>query len=257
MAANLTKHTRPILPLILAAAAVSLTSCGSSSNPPPAAPAYTTSNLSGGYVFTANGTDPTDGDYAVAGTFQADGKGNITSGIADYNLGSGIDPKVLFTGTYTVAPQGAGTVSITDSQGVQDTFTIYLTNGSTGGVSGVASFDSTGSGELVPIGTQAADLSGTYSFSLKGESHGTLADSGTFTTNAAGAITGGTESYTDAGASGSNTALSGYLLPVLNGRGYAVIGPHTFGYYLNSLNQITLVGLDDQALLSGTAQKTM
>ena len=256
MAAKLTKYTRPIASLVLAAAAVSLTSCGTSSNPAPAAPAYTTSNLSGGYVFTANGTDPTDGDYAVAGTFQADGKGNITGGIADYNLGSGIDPHVQFTGTYTVASQGAGTVSITDSQGVQDTFTIYLTNGSTGGISGVSSFDSSGSGELVPIGTQAASLAGTYSFSLTGEEFGALAESGTFTTNAAGTITSGTDSYTDAGASGSNAALSGYLLPIVNGRGYAVIGPHTFGYYLNSLNQIILVGLDDQALLSGTAQPT-
>jgi hypothetical protein len=256
MAAKLTKYPRSILSLFLAAGAISLTSCGTTSNKAPAPPAYTASSLSGGYVFTASGTDPSDGDYAVAGTFQADGKGNITGGIADYNLGSGIDPKVLFTGTYTVAPLGSGTVSITDSQGVQDTFTIYLTNGSTGGVSGVSSFDSTGSGELVPIGTQAASLAGTYSFSLKGESHGTLTDSGTFTTNAAGTIISGTETYSDAGASGSNDALSGYLLPILNGRGYAVIGPHTFGYYLNSLNQITLVGLDDQALLSGTAQPT-
>ena len=203
-------------------------------------------------MFTAAGTDPNDGDYFVAGTFQADGKGNITSGIADYNLGSGIDSQVKIVGTYTVAALGSGTVSITDSAGVQDTFTIFLANStSPQGISGVSAFDSTGSGELVALGSAPATLAGSYSFTLTGEGHGTVSASGSFTTNASGSITAGTETYIDGGATQSISALSGYLLPVENGRGYAVIGGNTFSYYINNLNQFTLTGLDR----SGTASR--
>ena len=61
----------------------------------------------------------------------------------------------------------------------------------------------------------------------------------------------------DSGATANIASLSGgFLTPLVNGRGYAVIGPNTFGYYLNSLNQITLVGLEDRVRLYGTAQKS-
>jgi hypothetical protein len=120
----------------------------------------------------------------------------------------------------------------------------------------VSAFDSTGSGELVALGSAPATLAGSYSFTLTGEGHGTVSASGSFTTNASGSITAGTETYIDGGATQSISALSGYLLPVENGRGYAVIGGNTFSYYINNLNQFTLTGLDDQALLHGTAQKT-
>jgi len=40
-----------------------------------------------------------------------------------------------------------------------------------------------------------------------------------------------------------------------DGRGQAAIGGFTFSYYPVTANQIVLIGLDDRALLYGTAQK--
>ena len=76
--------------LAASAAALALTACGNSASSTATTTttaALMTSDFSGAYVFTIKGTDPNDGDYAIAGTFTADGKGNITSGVADYNLG--------------------------------------------------------------------------------------------------------------------------------------------------------------------------
>ena len=259
---------RPILLFALAALSVSLTSCGTSAPPASSAPAYTNANLSGTFVFSASGSDPTDGAYYVAGTFTADGKGNITGGTVDYTesvgvdpttpfYGTFVDPRVSITGTYSVGSTGSGTATITDGAGVKDTFTFYLASStSPQGISGIQAFDGTGSGQFLPIGTPPADLSGSYSFSLSGQGQGTVSASGSFQTNASGSILSGSEMYTDSGATSNYASLSGFLSPAVNGRGYAVIGPNTFGYYLNSLNQITLVGLDDRVLLYGTAQKS-
>ena len=67
----------------------------------------TVAQLSGAYAFSASGADPADGDYFVAGSFTADGKGGL-SGIEDLNLGSGVDSSVPFTGTYQLDSSGNG-----------------------------------------------------------------------------------------------------------------------------------------------------
>ena len=107
----------------------------------------TVGNVTGSYVFEVTGTDPTDGDYAVVGSFVTDGHGNITSGIADYNLGSGVDSGVPLKGTYTVSTGGALAVSLTDGGSVKDTFTATIP--STGSAP-ISAFDGTGSGNLYP-----------------------------------------------------------------------------------------------------------
>ena len=98
---------------------LSLTACSSGSNSSGTTtgtiPVVTNAFVTGSYVFSVTGTDPTDGDYSVLGSFVADGKGNITSGVADYNLGSGIDDNVQLTGTYSVTPGGTASVTLMDS----------------------------------------------------------------------------------------------------------------------------------------------
>ena len=64
-------------------------------------------------------------------------RGNITSAVADYNLGSGIDPNVTLTGTYTVT-SGSATINLTDGGSVKDSFTATIV--STGSTS-LANFD--------------------------------------------------------------------------------------------------------------------
>ncbi|HYA24209.1 MAG TPA: Ig domain-containing protein, partial [Terriglobales bacterium] len=80
---------------------------------------FSTSAISGAYAFGFLGVDPTRSRYALAGEFQADGSGNLTSGMLDSDdASSGPAPSVSITsGSYSVASNGRGTMVITTAQG--------------------------------------------------------------------------------------------------------------------------------------------
>lgn len=220
------------------------TSSSSGSNTLP----LTTSALSGSYVFTASGTDANDGDYSVVGSFVADGKGNITSGVADYNLGSGVDDNVPLTGTYTISA-GSIQVSLTDGGSVKDTFTTAPVSAT--GTAGVSNFDGTGTGKLYPQVTSGFTTAGTYAFSLAGEGDGTISGSGQVVVAASGSFTSGTVTLTDAQTSITYSTVSGLIGPsATSGRGFANIAGNNLAYYVIGPNQIQMLGLDERYLLT-------
>ena len=231
--------------------ALALVACGDS-NPPPAPPPLGTSALTGSYVFSVTGTDPTDGDYSVLGSFVADGQGHITSGIADYNLGSGVDDNVALTGAYT-ASGGTATITLMDSGVVKDTFTaVLVTSGSTP----VASFDGSGSGTLYPQVASGFAPAGTYSFSVKGEGDGVISGSGQIVAAASGAFTSGSLTFSDGQTSQTYSPVTGLLGPTAaSGRGFANIEGNNLAYYVIGPNQIQMMGLDARYLLTIPAQK--
>ena len=261
----------------LAASAVTLalTACGnnaSTSTTTSTTTVLAASDLSGAYVFTVKGTDPNDGDYAIAGTFTADGKGNISSGVADYNLGgaatdsitpggtttavafaagTGIDASVPLTGTYTVA-NGIATINLTDGGSVTESYFVPVIKT---GTAVFTRYDGTGSGTLYAPVTSTAPA-GTYAVAISGEGDNTVTASASFTVNTFGTFSGGTETYADGNNSFSYTGVGGFFYPKLaNGRGQAAIGGNAFSYYMATSNQLVLLGLDDRALLTGTATK--
>ena len=222
---------------------------GSGTTPPPP----TTSALNGSYVFTASGTDSTDGDYSVVGSFVADGKGNITSAVADYNLGSGVDDNVPLTGTYTVSA-GSINVTLTDGGSVKDTFTTAPVSAS--GNAAVSNFDGSGNGKLYPQVASGFSPAGTYSFSLAGEGDGTISGSGQVVVAASGSFTSGNVTLNDAQSSITYSTVSGLLGPVAaSGRGFANIAGNNLAYYVIGPNQIQMLGLDERYLLTIPAQK--
>jgi hypothetical protein len=228
--------------------------CGHNSVSPDQTRANTPSvaQLSGTFVFSATGTDPSDGDYFVAGSITADGSGGIT-GVEDLNLGSGIDSDVTFKGTYQVDPGGNVTVNLADTATNGSFFTFPLPSGSS---PVKISYNSTGSGTLQPQSVTGFSNAGTFNFTLTGEGEGTVTGSGSFTTNAAGGITAGSEQYQDGTYSRSTAALTGELSPAFSGgRGTAVIGSNLFSYYVVSQKQIILAGLEDLTLIDGSATK--
>ncbi len=89
-------------------------------------PALTNTNLMGNYIFTFNGYN--SGTFVVmAGSFVADGNGNITSGLLDYNNGTGEQPENNPTAqtiapgagsVYSITPNGLGTMTITTNLSV-------------------------------------------------------------------------------------------------------------------------------------------
>ena len=228
-----------------------LAACGNSTAPP-ATTALGSSALSGTYVFSVTGTDANDGDYSVLGSFTADGKGGITGGTADYNLGSGVDTDVALSGNYTVG-SGTAQVTLTDGGVVKDTFSTTLVST---GTSTIASFDGTGSGTIYPQATAGYTAPGTYSFSLAGEGDGVISGSGQFVAAAGGGISSGNLTFTDAQSSISYPTVTGFLGPLsASGRGFANIEGNNLAYYVIGPNQIQMMGIDARFLLTIPAQK--
>jgi len=237
---------------VLAIAGLFSSCGGGNNNNSQSGNAIPATKLNGTFVFSANGTDPADGSYFVAGSFTADGKGGLT-GIEDLNLGSGVDSNVSFTGTYQVDSAGSVSVTISDGTGVPTFFTFPIPSGS---VAAKLSYDGTGSGTVQTQNTSGFTNLGTFAFTLNGQGEGTVTGSGTFTTNAAGSFTAGAENLSDGAFARNNSALNGTLSPMFSGgRGTAVIGADVFSYYAISQTQIVLAGLEDTTLIYGTATK--
>jgi hypothetical protein len=239
--------------IFASAIAASLVACSNSSST--TTPTTSVSALSGSYVFTANGTDPNDGLYDVAGVLTFDGKGGITSGIADYNFGSGVDSNVPLTGSYAMAGSTL-LVTLTDGQNAQDSFTVNMASAGSTSSSSITNFDGSGTGTLAPQASLSSfATSGTYTYTLSGFGENTLASTGGFTV-ASGTITSGTQDITDGVVVTDYATISGVVEPVQsNGRGQASFNGYTFSYYPVSASSIVLVGLDDRSLVYGTAQK--
>jgi hypothetical protein len=210
--------------------------------------------FSGSFVFSAVGTNSTDGDYFVVGSMLADGKGNITSAVADYNLGSGTDENVPLTGTYTVAGNVVS-VTLTDGKAVTDTFNTntYLN----AGVATITNFDGTGSGTLYPQNTSGFSPAGNYSFTVKGEGQGVVTGSGAFVAASTGTFSSGNLTYTDAYTTATYSSLTGFVYtPESGGRGQASLLGHNLAYYVISSSQILMISLDQRALILIPAQKS-
>jgi hypothetical protein len=70
------------------------------------------SAIKGGYAFGFSGFDTHSQPTAVAGSFQADGAGNITSGELDVNDNGTVANVNALTGSYTVDPVGRGVITL-------------------------------------------------------------------------------------------------------------------------------------------------
>jgi hypothetical protein len=83
------------------------------------------SAIKGGYAFGFRGWDMHSQPAALAGSFQADGLGNITSGIADMNDNGTLSSYTAVTGTYTTDPVGGGVITLKLAAGLTVTYNYY------------------------------------------------------------------------------------------------------------------------------------
>lgn len=190
------------------------------------------SYLSGNYAFFATGwvDGPNDGSTykaALAGSFVADGNGNIVSGTLDYNDGvGGVISNSSFAGTYALPSNNIGQMTIqvggttmtmafaaggissgTSTSGriiaFEDTTGITADGGTgaTGGLRFSGEFSKQTAADFA-----AASLTGGYTFGAEGETcpltvaacnsatdHGPLAVAGTMTLSGTGSVSNGTE----------------------------------------------------------------
>ena len=207
--------------------------------------------LRGSYVFFASGSDPRKGDYFVAGSLTADGRGNLT-GVEDLKRGSVVDSGVELEGTYQLDSSGAVHATLSDGSETIATLIFRIPGGAA-----KASFlyDGTGTGTVQRQTTTGFSNVGKFDFKLSGQGEeGEASASGSFTTVATGEISTGSEEFEDGIFSRTTDALTGQLGSQLGrGRGIAIIGLNKFSYYVVSPNQIILAGLDRATSLSGTA----
>lgn len=75
------------------------------------------SQLSGNYAFNFSGFNASGNIVVAAGSFTADGAGNIKNGLEDVNSGAGSTTQT-FTGTYTLGSDNRGTLNFTSLPGL-------------------------------------------------------------------------------------------------------------------------------------------
>lgn len=121
--------------------------------------------LQGNFAFEFRGFN-SSGQVVAAGSFVADGSGNITGGVEDINSIQGPPKNQVFTGTYTLGSDNRGTLIFSSLSG---TPTYAVSIDSTGAQGRLIEFDSSGtrgSGQLVKqsVTTCGGDtISGTIS----------------------------------------------------------------------------------------------
>jgi hypothetical protein len=195
--------------------------CGSSSNNPnPPSGNFSNANLSGSYVYQLNGVDLTNGAlFSEAGTFVADGKGNITSGNDDF-----VEPTGLFSspisGSYGINSDGTGAIQLNFQNGGSLVLAVTIVNSTKVYLIEADSFgNGAGAAELQTTSVITTPPTGTYAFRLHsvGTASGSSAMVGTMTFSG-GAIT-GNEDMNLAGLTASYSLTGVENSPDSNGRG--------------------------------------
>jgi len=226
----------------------------------------TVAKVSGSYAFRFNGYD-SGGSVAAAGTFTADGAGNVTGGIADFNRASGVTAARPITGTYTVGADNQGSLTLTGSSGATLGTYRFALNAAGDGAQFIE-YDASGTRGSGAFRKQTvaafspATVLGDYAFSASGAdaASGRLALAGAFHANGEGKITGGVLDTNNAGAISPELALSGSYAVSSSGRGTLAIatpgGVLRWAFYVVSPKEVFLVSTGNrlvQPLSSGKA----
>lgn len=231
---------------------------------------YSNHSLDGPFAFSYSGND-SDGFLTAAGSFVADGGGNITSGIEDVDsFLLGVSTGISFTGTYVVGPDGRTTATINTGHGVA-TWQFALT---TNQHAVMIRFDSnqvgSGSGtidqqNLNDLTTSPTVVQGPYAFSAAGTdaSFKPMALAGEFTSTGSNVLTasGSMIDVNDGGsvATESPTVNGSYTLDSANagtGRGTLTL-PSTsatqlqFAFYVIDSTHLHIVEIDGKDFLAG------
>ncbi len=130
-------------------------------------------SMRGNYAFYLNGFNPA-GAWTLAGSFIADGNGNITSGIVDTNSIAGTPMTTTITGTYAMTTNGLNTMTI-QAQAVSP-MTLAFVLDSTGNGRIIEYDDTTGQGsrgsgvlrKANPSAFTVGGLTGNWVFGLSG-----------------------------------------------------------------------------------------
>ncbi|MGB8007965.1 MAG: putative Ig domain-containing protein [Terriglobales bacterium] len=216
------------------------------------------SSLKGNYALIASGWSGSTAAASLAGSFLADGNGNLTTGlidISDQSSGSG-PASGTFTGTYCVASNNLATLNLTYAGGLSGTDTLVATLNSSDHNGHIISYDNSDrkvSGLLRQQDTSAfatSKIDGNYAFGIVGTDVETyrFAMAGEFNSNGSGTLSGETDSD-DAGliqtaqslrSSNFSVASSGRATATIN----STIGNTNFVFYVVSSSEMLMMAFD-------------
>jgi hypothetical protein len=230
--------------------------------------------LKGSYAFSTSGKlTATNGFFARAGSFVADGNGGLTGGLEDVSpQPMGITQKpISFSGSYSIGPDGRGTMqfcepstsSVCATPQTQFRFVVFspqeaqIIDFQTGSVA---------NGEIVlqPDNSvfNTGSLIGTYTFSFSGFSSATTEESvvGEFVADGAGKITSGELDINAGGVLTSQAAItSGTYSVSANGRGTATLvtsgATFNLAFYMVSASRAKFIETDVLPILAGDSFK--
>ena len=219
--------------------------------------------LSGNYAFLVSGFTGSS-NSVTAGSFFADGNGNISDGLLDSNSNGGaLTTAQAFTGVYVIGSNGLGTLTI---NGGTSTFAIAVSASGNGGK--IIEFGSTtGSGVLLKqsglTGFSTSSIVGDYAFGFLGVDAQAkrYGFAGQFDANS-GVFNPGTLDSDDAGTLATNAAFTGTctVTNAANGRGTIVLTVNSavtnYSFYAVSPTQLLVMETDNIAggspLVSGS-----
>ncbi len=225
--------------------------------------------LTGNYATVLNGWSAASSVTAAAASFVADGAGNISGGIVDFNDQAAGPESGKFTGTYCVASNNLATISVTYADGLtgNETFAAALNSGGSNG--SIIVYDGgvrKASGLLRKQDTTAfstGKITGNYAFGLVGANAtvSRYAVAGVFSADGRGNLTGG-EFDSDIALTGSanGTVEASTYSVASSGRGTAALvfngqGTLNFVFYVVSASEILMMEHDSTGnpLVSGQA----
>ena len=232
---------------------------------------YSNASLSGPYAFSYSGNGSA-GFQAFAGSFVADGKGNIVSGVEDEDsFTNGVATQVAISGTYVVTPDGRGTITLNPGTQSSSTLEFALT---TNQHASMIRFDTgaTGSGSidqqnLTDLSNSDIVISGPYVFNVSGadSSFKPAGIAGKFVTDGFGDIS-ALDSIVDIN-DGGVTQVEGTLTacsacysfdPAFAGTGRGTItitstdtGSQEYAFYILDSTHLHLIEIDKNAFLAG------
>jgi len=227
--------------------------------------------LSGSYAFLFSGSNSA-GTVTMAGSFTADGTGNVTGGLVDINRASGVTSAQPLAGTYTVGPDNTGSLTLTGPSGTAALGTFGFALNATGDQARFIETDSSGTRGWGTINRQkaafsapmpsrmrggpyrqdrtAATLKGDYAFRTTGSDPegGRFVLAGRFHADGAGRISGGVLDSNDGGSIGTELPFTGSYSVSSTGRGTLTAdtpdGAVHWAFYLVSPGKLLLVSTD-------------
>jgi hypothetical protein len=218
---------------------------------------FSNASVSGPFAFTIAGADLLNGNpYAAGGVLTSDGAGNVTSGIEDFNDGGSVTTGAPFTGTYAMAANGRGTLTLNTTAGTFS-FAIYPSSGGVLALETDGRFPTTGAAlqqQTAPF--TAASFQGTYGMNFDAAgSGGTELDAiAEFTADGVSKLTG----IIDINNSGGITfgqSMTGTFIANSNGRNamslQTPLGPQSTIVYLVNGSRALFIEVDGNLVAAG------